>query len=309
METTLTNYKIIGDQLEVGTRPHWDASTDSLYYVDVPTSYAYKYQPSTGKIVKTKVGNEPLGFFFPASGAPDKFIASLGRRIVIATWNGESNEVQSVKDIGEVDTEKNLQANRLNGGKVDPLGRLWAGSMGPNGPDGEVIPGKGSLFSVSGRTLSKHASGIGISNGLAWNIAKGKMYYIDTLFPGVYQYDFNSTTGNISNKTVIFDFNKFGVPGLPDGLVIDTEGKLWVAAIWGSRIIRVDPDTQELLHTYILPTPQITALCFGNDDLSTLYVTTAKMEKDGKVPGHPAGCTLAIDGLGYKGLPGDSFKM
>lgn len=72
--------------------------------------------------------------------------------------------------------------------------------MGPNGPDGKVIPNKGSLYSLTGRDLKKHVSEIGISNGLAWNTKTKKMYYIDTLFPGVYQYDYDPETNNICKK-------------------------------------------------------------------------------------------------------------
>lgn len=30
---------------------------------------------------------------------------------------------------------------------------------------------------------------------------------------------------------------------MPDGMCIDTEGKLWVACIDGGRVIRIDPET------------------------------------------------------------------
>lgn len=72
--------------------------------------------------------------------------------------------------------------------------------MGPNGPDGKTIPQRGSLYSLTKMNLKKHASEIGISNGLAWNTKTQKMYYIDTLFPGVYQYDYEPETGNICKK-------------------------------------------------------------------------------------------------------------
>lgn len=72
-------------------------------------------------------GNEPLAFMFPIEGSNYKFIAALGRKFVFVEWNGENSEVSKVETIGEVDhgTE-----NRLNGAKVDPWGRLWAGNTG-----------------------------------------------------------------------------------------------------------------------------------------------------------------------------------
>lgn len=47
---------LISETLEVGTRPCWDSETNLLYFVDVPTSLAYKYNPANGEVVKTKVG-------------------------------------------------------------------------------------------------------------------------------------------------------------------------------------------------------------------------------------------------------------
>lgn len=48
--------KIISESLKVGTRPHWDAATKSLYYVDIPASTVYKYEPQSEKTTKAKVG-------------------------------------------------------------------------------------------------------------------------------------------------------------------------------------------------------------------------------------------------------------
>lgn len=53
----------ISESLEVGTRPHWDAATQSLYFVDVPTSKAYKYQPATKTLTSATVG-EFCGYCF-----------------------------------------------------------------------------------------------------------------------------------------------------------------------------------------------------------------------------------------------------
>lgn len=36
---------------------------------------------------------------------------------------------------------------------------------------------------------------------------------------------------------------------IPDGMCIDTEGKLWVACYNGGRVIRLDPETGESLQS------------------------------------------------------------
>lgn len=46
----------ISDSLEIGTRPHWDAATQSLYFVDLPPSKLYKYNPSNKSLTSATVG-------------------------------------------------------------------------------------------------------------------------------------------------------------------------------------------------------------------------------------------------------------
>lgn len=69
--------------------------------------------------------------------------------------------------------------------------------MGPTGPDGKTIPICGNLYSLSHRQVKRHLTNIGISNGLAWDTKTNKMYYIDTLFPGIYEFDYDHGTGHI----------------------------------------------------------------------------------------------------------------
>lgn len=35
--------------------------------------------------------------------------------------------------------------------------------------------------------------------------------------------------------------------GIPDGMTIDTEDKLWVACFFGGRVLRVDPETGDVV--------------------------------------------------------------
>lgn len=42
---------------------------------------------------------------------------------------------------------------------------------------------------------------------------------------------------------MIIDFQAIGTLGLPDGMTIDTEDKLWVACYDGAKVVRFDPET------------------------------------------------------------------
>lgn len=54
------------------------------------------------------------------------------------------------------------------------------------------------------------------------------------------------------NRRSIYKLEK--EESIPDGMCIDTEGKLWVACYDGGRVIRLDPETGKFL--------QRTSFCF-----------------------------------------------
>ncbi|KAJ8918478.1 hypothetical protein NQ315_008175 [Exocentrus adspersus] len=296
----------ISQPLDVGTRIHWDEETQSLYYVDVPNSMVYKYDVNTGETTHAKVGNEPLAFMFPVEGSNIRFIAGLGRKFVFVEWDGVSIDVSKIEIIVEIDKEANLKENRLNGAKVDPYGTLWAGSMGPSDAEGNITPGKGSLYSLCKGVLKKHDSNIGCSNGLAWNIKEEKLYHVDTLVPAVFQYDI-SKDGKLSNKVKVFDFKQNNVKGQPDGLTIDSNGALWVCCIFGSCIVKFDPKDGKVLRTIKMPTTEVTSVTFGGKNLDKMYVTTARIPKKGLKLEESAGTTYVVYNTGATGCPGNRY--
>lgn len=73
-----------------------------------------------------------MSFAFPIEGQANKFIAALGRTFAVIQWDGKTENATVEEVIAEVDTEEEFKGNRLNGGKVDPYGRLWAGVLRVN---------------------------------------------------------------------------------------------------------------------------------------------------------------------------------
>jgi sugar lactone lactonase YvrE len=100
------------------------------------------------------------------------------------------------------------------------------------------------------------------------------MYYIDTPTQKIDAFDYDISTGTISNRrTAVAMPEDFGAP---DGMTIDADGNLWVA-FWGKSCVRcIDPSSGRVRHSVRLPVSNVTACAFGGEKLDELYITTAR---------------------------------
>ncbi|XP_044258190.1 regucalcin-like [Tribolium madens] len=289
----------------LGEGPHWDTSTQSLYFVDIFGKLIVKYTPATKKVAKVTVAPKTASFVIPVQGKKDQFVISLNNELVIISWDGGSDKIGIVENLATID-------NNFNDAKCDPKGRLWAGSQTLDENDFMKSEPLGHLYSLdSNKQFKKCLDKIRIANGLAFNEKLKKMYYIDSLIGTIDQFDFDVNTGKISNRKVLFTLKKNNVPGIADGMTIDTDGNLWVAIFGGSRVLKIDGNNSEtLLETINMPAEQVTSVTFGGPKLDELFVTTARFETgEKKLPAPINGATYRITGTGARGHPGVSFKL
>ena len=170
-------------------------------------------------------------------------------------------------------------AVRLNDARCDPRGSLWLGSMRNNvNTDGSSCPVGGQdgiLVRVDpDATVTCWRKGVGISNTLAWSPDRRRFYFADTLANVIWVYDYDSSTGAISNERPFLDgFAR----GFPDGSTVDSDGFLWNCRFFGNCVVRVAPDGK-IDRVIEMPVKNITTCVFGGADLTTLFVTTASVE-------------------------------
>ncbi|XP_048249914.1 regucalcin-like isoform X1 [Haliotis rufescens] len=307
--------KIMSEKIEVvlknctqhGEGPHWDDTTQCLYYVDYFVDVAHRYNPATGQDSRLNLGDSVVSVIIPRQKGG--FVVSQKTDLgLVDSW--ESGKVTSIAKV-EAD------ANMLNDGKVDASGRLWIGSefCGKDIPDLNKWPKhQGSLYSLdSDGSVTKHISNISIGNGMDWNEDNSIMYFVDSIPRQVWAFDFDITAGAISNKRIVTDFSRFSdIPDLavPDGMAIDTEGKLWVAAYEGGKVLRIDPTTGNVIRTVKFPCEKITSLCFGGKDFTDLYVTSSSLTLTptelSKTP--LDGSLFKVTGLGVRGYKANMFS-
>ncbi|KAJ0183064.1 hypothetical protein K1T71_001040 [Dendrolimus kikuchii] len=300
--------QIVGPVL-LGEGPHWDEKQQCLFFVSILDKTIHKYVPATKKHTKTTLDGRP-GFIVPVEGTADQFVVGKERKFVVIQWDGEEeSEATVVKELGEVD--HSFSENRINDGKADPRGRLFAGTMGYEEVPGAEVAPDGTLYRLDrdkNCKIEPIAGNISISNGLAWDLNEKAFYYTDSLERNIRRYDYDVETGAISNMKHIFDFSAKNIEGIPDGTTIDTDGNLWVAVFMGSCILKIDPRKGELLQKIPIPAYQITSATFGGPNYDILYVTSAKLDFCGEQK-PPCGATFMVTGLGAKGHPNVYFKL
>ncbi|WP_207493479.1 SMP-30/gluconolactonase/LRE family protein [Aridibaculum aurantiacum] len=236
----------------------WHLSEKKVYWVDIEKCLLHIYDPAT-KENKSFSTNSKIGTVVPVTGGGALVALQKGLHFMDTT-TGE------LKFFNDPIQDGNI---RFNDGKCDPAGRFWVGTMHL-----ETKPGVAKLYMLD-HDLSVHSKleGLSISNGITWSSDGRKMFFIDTPTKEVVMFDYDITSGNISNKKVVVTIP--GDSGLPDGMTIDAEDKLWVALYGGGAICRFDPISGEMLQKVEVPAPKTTSCAFGGPDLKTLFITTA----------------------------------
>ncbi|BBD66695.1 SMP-30/gluconolaconase/LRE domain-containing protein [Nostoc commune NIES-4072] len=252
-------HNVLEARARLGEGPIWDSTKNLLYWVDIYNHRVHQFNPATGENCFFDVG-DVVGAI--ATAGADRLIMLL--RHHLAFLNTQTGEVTPILEI-----EGDLPDNRFNDGKCDSQGRFWFGSMC------SLEKPQASLYRYDNDgSLHVMETGLTISNGLGWSPDQKTFYLTDSPQQKIYAYDFNSITGNISNRRVFIDLTHESFH--PDGLAIDSEGHIWSAMWDGWCVIRFNPKGEEILRIK-LPVQVPTSCTFGGEDLQTLYITTASV--------------------------------
>ncbi|KAG8511289.1 Regucalcin [Galemys pyrenaicus] len=280
---------VIRDTHRMAEGPVWEGQAAGLLYVDITAGKVCRWDPASGEVQTVRLGEWARGGMGAGKDRPGKqvrlrcaggrpvgcvalhqpgsYAVAAGTCLGILSWGA-----QRVQWVAQVDTDK--PHNRFNDGKVDPAGRFVAGTMPEEVAPGVWEPGQGSLYTLcANRAVSRQLCGLGIPNGLDWSRDGRTFYHVDSLARCVRAYDYHVATGELAAPRLVFQLP--AEQGMPDGMCVDAEGKLWVACIDGGRVLRLDPETGTRLCTVEMPVSRVTSCCFGGPHYSDLYVTSA----------------------------------
>ena len=126
-------------------------------------------------------------------------------------------------------------------------------------------------------TMTEALAGMTISNGLAWSPDGRTMYHADTPTHTVRAFDYDPDTGVPSRPRVFAQWQ--GETDRPDGGTVDSAGNYWTAFYRGGKVLQIAP-SGETLAEHAIPAMCPTMCAFGGPDLKTLFVTTARQNRN-----------------------------
>ncbi|MDB5446585.1 MAG: hypothetical protein JWQ97_1902 [Phenylobacterium sp.] len=157
-------------------------------------------------------------------------------------------------------------ATSFNDIHADDRGRVLAGAVWGGAFD-EHAKGALVLVEAPGRGQVIYDGVVG-SNGIALDWKRRRLYHCSSYDQRIIV---SEAAGDSYRK--VEEISTKAVPGFPDGLALDDQGRLWVAFHRSPAVVCLDP-AGRLLERLVLPSHDVTSLCFGGADPQDLIVVT-----------------------------------
>lgn len=251
----------------VGESIIWSGDEQALYWVDIGGRRIHRLEVGNGRHETWPTPDFPTSIGMRKDGG---FIVGLCREVCL--WRpGEAFETFAVP-------EADLPDNRLNEGRVAPDGAFWVSTMQNNlnadGSPKDMDRNSGAAYRIdpSGAITRLTSNEYGITNTMGWT-RDNRFLFADTLANEIYAFDYDPVAKRIADrKTIVRGFDR----GLPDGSCLDADDNLWNCRVGGGAAVAQFSAAGELRRVVDLPVSWPTSCTFGGDDLSTLYVTSAR---------------------------------
>ncbi|WP_329285244.1 SMP-30/gluconolactonase/LRE family protein [Streptomyces sp. NBC_00691] len=275
--------------------PVWDTRRQELLWVDIPDGLVHRAALTHGDakpdlaVFSALRLDRPVGAVQPcASGA---LLAAAGTSVLRLR---EDRPVTEAVELAAPVLPEDGVPRRMNDAAVDPAGRLLAGTMAY-----DESPGAGALYRLDGDGLTTLLESVTISNGLGWSPDGTLLYYADSPTGRVDVFAYDIATGTLSDRRPFAVLDR----GVPDGLTVDAEGRVWVAVWGGGEVLAFTPEGTPHARVAV-PASHVTSCAFAGPDLDVLVITTATegLPADRRLAEPDAG-RLFVCRPGGRGLP------
>jgi D-xylonolactonase len=249
----------------LGEGPAWFPGEETLRFVDIKQGLVHRYHPETGASQTWHIG-----------GKPSFIVAEEGGGLLVGSGNVVLKLGSQCAAIAPpLASLPQPEHNRTNDATVDMRGRLWLGTM-----DDDEQQATGALWCLDRGTLHRIGGEAVVTNGPAIGHDGRTLYHVDSGARTIWRFTIGANEAGapvIERREVFLQLTP--ADGHPDGVVLDSEDCLWVALWDGWGVRRYAPDGTLLLHIPF-PCARVTKIAFGGSDLTTAYVTTARIGLD-----------------------------
>ncbi len=257
--------------------PTWDPNTQSLYFTDVPGNIAYKWNSQSGVTEFLNPSGSSLTDGFREAGANGLLYDHAGQ-ILMCNHGKRALQLVDLKTLERTDL-----ASHYNGKKFNSPNDLIKDNHGtiyftdpPYGLEGlnlsalKELDFNGVYKLQPNSTIYLLVKELTYPNGVALSPDQKYLYITqsDPEAPFLFRLDLNNPDLTLEPW---IDFSKYllpNFPGLPDGMVVDEKGNIFVTGPGGIFIAQADGT---LLGRIL--TGKASANCTFGEDGHTLFVT------------------------------------
>ena len=282
---------------ELGECVLWRALDQTIWWTDITECRLYRLT-WPGLVLSVFPTPERVGSF--------AFIEENTEKILVALATGFAFFTPKTGHVDWLSRPAELsQGIRLNDGRVDPMGRFWAGSMREHNnidPDNAQV----GLYRVGQNLAADFVyGGLNISNGICWSSDEKTMYFADSSAQEIYQCPYDIVSGSLGSVSVLAKIES----GHPDGAVTDVDGRIW-SAIWGGAQLLCLSGNGKILSQIDLPILQPTCPAFGGPNNDLLFVSSARQGLTSpELEKYPKSGSLMIFESSIKGVGNFEFRV
>ncbi|MEL7387056.1 MAG: SMP-30/gluconolactonase/LRE family protein [Pseudomonadota bacterium] len=283
---------IISSQCQLGEGAYFAKAHNCLFWVDILGQRLFRLHCQSMRVSQFTMP-EPICWVMETEQA--ELVAGFAKGVYKLNSEDFSREL-----LYSIDHEPSQ--NRLNDGKTSRQGFGFFGSM-----DSQEQTNSGKLYRFGhGQAPTAVDHDYTISNGPAVSKNGQFLYSTDSDKQTIYRFTLNEH-GELADKHEFIRFTDN--MGFPDGMTVDSEDHLWVAAWNGYGVYRFAPNGEQVQFIR-LPAPRVTSVAFVGEELTHLAVTTAAVGlEDSVLADYPHSGGVFILEPGVKGIAETPLKL
>jgi sugar lactone lactonase YvrE len=231
-----------------------------------------------GTIVVARVPGMPSGLGW----LPDRtlLVVSMAQKAILSV--AADGEMATYADLSDVCPQL---ANDMI---VDRLGRAYVGNYGYDVDAGAPIAATHLVRVDPDQSVHVEAPEVIFPNGMIFLDDERTLVVAETFADRVTAFAVDDDGSLHDGRTIV----TLPAGSGPDGLAVESSGRIWVPCAYGGRAVAVTPDGR-IDDEVVIPGVGVNCCAIGGDDESTLFIAIAPLDET-EAAAHPHGRIVAL---------------